>query len=420
MSDVCLILEGTYPYVTGGVSSWVHNLIRALPRVRFSLLTILPTRDTYMEYKYEVPENVVSISELYIHETELSDTKTRGRKSQAFEVLEAFYKGMGNNDYSLLPEVYRLVMDPDTRVISPEEIFMHPYTWELVLRWYDSMEMEESFIDFFWTWRYSHLPLFRMCDLKIPKAAVYHSVSTGYGGTAGVLAQIRTGAPYLITEHGIYTNERRIEIEQASWIYERKVDRTVITSDISPFKKMWISLFDELSRLAYHHADEIITLFENNRKMQILGGADPKKTRIIANGINLKNFKNRRQRSGFDQPFRVGFVGRVVPIKDVKTFIRACRIIKDAVPEAIFPVIGPTDEDEEYFEECQALVEMMGLADSLDFMGKRDVRIEYPLTDVIVLTSVSEAQPLVILEANVCGVPSVATDVGACDELLNG
>ena len=40
--------------------------------------------------------------------------------------------------------------------------------------------------------------------------------------------------------------------------------------------------------------------------------------------------------------------------------------------------------------------------------------------DVIVLTSISEAQPLVILEANICGVPCVATDVGACSELLYG
>jgi glycosyltransferase involved in cell wall biosynthesis len=44
----------------------------------------------------------------------------------------------------------------------------------------------------------------------------------------------------------------------------------------------------------------------------------------------------------------------------------------------------------------------------------------YPLIDVIVLTSISEAQPLVILEGGACGVPSVATDVGSCRDLLEG
>ena len=37
LPDVCLILEGTYPFVRGGVSSWVHNLILGLPQVRFTL-----------------------------------------------------------------------------------------------------------------------------------------------------------------------------------------------------------------------------------------------------------------------------------------------------------------------------------------------------------------------------------------------
>ena len=40
-ADICLILEGTYPYVAGGVSSWTHDLIRAQPDLSFHLLTLL-------------------------------------------------------------------------------------------------------------------------------------------------------------------------------------------------------------------------------------------------------------------------------------------------------------------------------------------------------------------------------------------
>ena len=44
----------------------------------------------------------------------------------------------------------------------------------------------------------------------------------------------------------------------------------------------------------------------------------------------------------------------------------------------------------------------------------------YRTLDVVVLTSLSEAQPLVILEANCAGVPIISSDVGACRELLDG
>ena len=420
MSDVCLVLEGTYPYVTGGVSSWVHNLIKALPRVQFSLLTILPSRETYRDYNYEVPENVVAVSEVHIHDYELSTRKNSGSTSRAYEVLAQFYQDLKARNYALLPEVFRLVVDPDTRIISPRMLFLHKKTWEMVVAGYESMELEESFIDFFWTWRYSHLPLLQLADAKIPRAAVYHTISTGYGGLLAAMAHLKTGAPMLLTEHGIYSNERRLEIEQAHWIYERKVDRAIITTTVSPFKQMWISLFEHLARITYHYADEIITLFENNRKVQIMGGADHRRTRVIPNGIDPATFSLKKQPKKPEEAFQVGFVGRVVSIKDFKTFIRACKIVCGRIPNTHFPILGPTDEEGDYFEECRTMVEMLGLEDCIEFKGRVDVRQHYTRLDVVVLTSISEAQPLVILEANICGVPCVATDVGSCSELLNG
>jgi glycosyltransferase involved in cell wall biosynthesis len=420
MADVCLILEGTYPYVTGGVSSWIHNLIRALPRVRFSLLTILPSRETYPEYTYEVPENVVSVSETYIHAYTISERRNRGSAKEAFALLARFYRDIARHDYSLLPEVFRLVVDPDTRVISPRELFSHRKTWDMLVAAYEAMELEDSFIDFFWTWRYSHLPLLRLADARIPRASVYHAVSTGYAGLLAAMGHLKNGAPVLLTEHGIYANERRIEIEQARWIYERRVDSAVITSTVSPFKQMWITLFEHMSRITYQYADEIITLFDNNRRIQIAGGADPRRTRVIPNGINPRDFAARRQPKEPGEKFRVGFLGRVVSIKDVKTFIRACKIVHDRFPDARFPIMGPTDGEPEYFEQCRAMVGMLALEHCVEFLGQVDARQQYPRLDVVVLTSVSEAQPLVILEANISGVPCVATDVGACSELLNG
>ena len=115
----------------------------------------------------------------------------------------------------------------------------------------------------------------------------------------------------------------------------------------------------------------------------------------------------------------VGFVVRIVPIKDVKTFIRALNG-SETVPNLEVYLVGPTEEDTEYFQECKRLVEVLDLEFVAHFTGSADVRIYYSQLDVLVLTSLSEGQPLVVLEGNYAGIPVIATDVGACRELLMG
>jgi glycosyltransferase involved in cell wall biosynthesis len=143
--------------------------------------------------------------------------------------------------------------------------------------------------------------------------------------------------------------------------------------------------------------------------------------RVIPNGVDLERFGGvRTSLARQNREFTVGFIGRVVPIKDVKTFIRAIRIASDAIPGLRAFIVGPTDEDAEYYAECQRLTTMLGLDATVQFTGRADAREYYRFIDVLVLTSISEAAPLVILEANCAGVPVIATDVGACRAMLFG
>lgn len=41
---VCIVAEGCYPYVVGGVSGWINSLIRSFPNVEFILLAIVANR----------------------------------------------------------------------------------------------------------------------------------------------------------------------------------------------------------------------------------------------------------------------------------------------------------------------------------------------------------------------------------------
>lgn len=65
----------------------------------------------------------------------------------------------------------------------------------------------------------------------------------------------------------------------------------------------------------------------------------------------------------------IGLLGRIVPIKDIKTFIRAMRTIVIQLPEAEGWLIGPEDEDKEYAEECRNLVQELGLEEKVRFLG---------------------------------------------------
>jgi glycosyltransferase involved in cell wall biosynthesis len=246
--------------------------------------------------------------------------------------------------------------------------------------------------------------LFTVIGSKAPEADIYHSISTGYAGLAAVMAKLRTGKPFLLTEHGLYHKEREMEVRRVRYIRGYQRD-------------MWIKIYNGLSRLAYRHADQIIALFEYNRRMQIALGAPEERTRVIANGIDVERFASvkRTRREGF----HVGLVGRVVPIKDIKTFISMSRIIHEQYPDSEFYCIGPTDEDPAYFEDCKIMVKSFRLEKCFHFTGRVDVREYYSFLDVLTLTSVREAQPLVILEAYAAGIPVAATNVGNIPELLD-
>ena len=57
---VCLVVEGAYPYLTGGVSSWIHRLLLELDDVEFIIQTLIIDRKQKKEMKYDIPPNVFS------------------------------------------------------------------------------------------------------------------------------------------------------------------------------------------------------------------------------------------------------------------------------------------------------------------------------------------------------------------------
>lgn len=419
--DICLLLEGTYPYVSGGVSSWVHDLIKALPEFRFTGVIILPSSQEEWTPRYELPPNFSGLEHIFLHDPlPINNQLLKNVSRKSIQYMERFHEGMENFDFSDFPAVVKRFRDGE----MPLHALIHgKRVWDYIVKRYGPEHNDDSFIDYFWTYRISHLSIFKMLSSKIPPARLYHSISTGYAGLLGAVANVVQKRPLLLTEHGIYFKERKIEISQAEWIYDSAGNKLHVGAQLGSLKELWVQLFHGLSKLTYAHAEQIITLYEGNRQMQLADGAPEERTRVIPNGIDIDRFlpiaKN-RELGAQKEIYSIGFVGRVVPIKDVKTFIRACKIAHMSLRNIEVFIMGPTEEDKHYYSECRQLVEHLDLQQVVTFTGKVNVLDYFPRLDVIALTSISEAQPLVLLEANCAGIPAVATDVGACRELLEG
>ena len=262
-ADVCLVLEGTYPYVSGGVSSWVHQLIGAMPDLKFVIWFIGSSSKDKREPKYELPPNVLGMREVFVHDYDMPGKEhfsfPSRRKKEVWEKVKAFHRSIRQGKVGPFEEVFWLTL-PHRGILSLEDMFYGKDAWRSLLKLYREVAPEVSFVDFFWTWRFTHLPFFRMLLMEPPKAKVYHTVSTGYAGFLGTLAKLRYGKPLILTEHGIYAKERRIEIAQAEWIYEQEEDRRPWTyrgGELRPrgtrwfFKDFWTRIFLFMSRLTY-------------------------------------------------------------------------------------------------------------------------------------------------------------------------
>ena len=418
-ADICLILEGTYPYVTGGVSGWAHGLIQEQSHLSFHLLAIVP-RDAELELKYQLPSNVIGLTTVRLNDLPQGSDVSKLLAGRIHQSLREPIAHLTSEKHMTLDQ-FKQIIDVLAAVPTPlgtEVLLDREEAWKQLIEIYEAAYPEHSFLDYFWSYRAIAGGIYSVLLAPLPQADVYHAMSTGYAGLMAARAKLETGKPVCVTEHGIYTNERRIEVTSADWLEATSSKALTIDKPRRDLRDMWIDSINNFSRLCYQACDSVITLFAGNQRPQLEDGAQIDKMMIIPNGVNIKHFSalgHRRQATP-----TIGFVGRVVPIKDVKTYIRACALLRQSAPDLKAYIIGPTDENEEYYLECVNLVELLGLEHTVIFTGQARVEEYLPNIDVLVLTSISEAQPLVILEAGAAGVPIVATDVGACRELVEG
>lgn len=404
---VCFVAEGSYPYMIGGISSWINIFMKCFPDYEFKTFSIGAKEKDKGKYMCKIADNMTKIEECFL-DTALKERVSWSPKrviksARDKEVLINHFSGK----YSDWPLIFEIVSKFKSKEVI--DFFNSVDFFDIVREIYDAEYKYAPFNDFLWSMRTMYLYQFHVLKGEVPEADIYHSVSAGFPGIVASKVAYFTGKPFVLTEHGIYTREREEEI------IKNKAIKDYV-------KDLWIKYFHSMSQCAYIFADKIVTQFNRNREIEIEAGADKRKTLIIPNGINVEEYKITIDKRLYGDDIVAGAIARIVPIKDIVTMIKAFEKAKQRVPKLKLVLVGPDNEDVVYHSYVMDYVKKRHIDDVI-FTGRvnYDIYIKSLFSmDIVLLTSISEAQPLSLLEAMSANKPIITTDVGSCGELILG
>jgi sugar transferase (PEP-CTERM/EpsH1 system associated) len=243
----------------------------------------------------------------------------------------------------------------------------------------------------------AQFPLFRLARImRTFRPTIVHS--RNWGGIEAVPAARAARVPVAIhSEHGY-------EVDSLAGLpYRRRVFR----------------------RVAYALADAVFTNSEELREYHARqAGVSPERLRVIYNGVDTLRFAPRlaarlriRQDLGIAaEALVLGSVGRLVPIKDHGTLLRAASVLASQGANVRVILVGDGLQRNALQKQAGEDVQLAG---RVLFMGASENIPELlNALDVFVLPSLGEGMSNTVLEAMASALPVVATRVGGNPELI--
>ena len=130
---VCIVAEGCYPYVVGGVSSWIHSMIRSFPNLEFQILAIISNRSLSGKFAYELPENVTQVHEVYLEDFDWDGAGSKGKEIRLNKKEYKAMRSMIQNreiDWTVIFDLFQ------NRKFSLDKLLMGPDFYHLVSECY--------------------------------------------------------------------------------------------------------------------------------------------------------------------------------------------------------------------------------------------------------------------------------------------
>jgi len=403
--------EGTYPYGLGGVSVWCDQLIRALPGYDFHLVAIVATGAEPVQW--DLPGNVASVVTMPLWGPP-TPRRTPSRAAGGVPL-----------PHRLLRDLVGTLIDPSPQgqprfAAAVREVFHCAQDGALV----ESLASEKAVRVLSEAWRSRWPPgaeryaptlhdavtatqllshgLRPLCYPPV-RADVAHAATNGLGVLPALTARWRYGTPIVLTEHGVYLREQYLRHTRGPYRW--------------PVKAFHLAFMKRLCALGYAEAATITPGNRYNRRWEERLGADASRIRTVNNGVDPASFP--RITTEPETP-TLSWVGRIDPIKDLETLLRAFSLVRREMPAARLRLFGsPTAGSEPYLEYCRKLAADLGITDAATFEGRvDDICDAYRAGGVVVLSSISEGFPFSLIEAMTCGRACVATDVGGVAEAL--
>jgi glycosyltransferase involved in cell wall biosynthesis len=178
--------------------------------------------------------------------------------------------------------------------------------------------------------------------------------------------------------------------------------------------------YDELERLGATSGE--VTIVANEWLKNILTNefqVPNEQIKVLHYGFDTENFiKRSKQKSSIIRPKDkkvIIYSGRLVELKGVDHLISALGELKKIRKDWVCWIVGNGDKQAELKVQSKNL----GLEDDILFFGKRDdIPSLLAKSDIFVLPSLLENQPLSVIEAQIAGKAIIVNDVGGLPEIV--
>ncbi|MGW4213247.1 GT4 family glycosyltransferase PelF [Lentzea sp. NPDC004789] len=399
--DVALVSEGCYPFHPGGVSLWCDQLIRGMPDFRFT--TVALTVDGTERPWWPSPANLAEVvtMPLWGRRPRRARRRPAGFAQAHEDFLRSFLPYTDSSPEALLSALHRIFVLAQTSDVGAA-LMSDDSVDRLIRAVGDCGEGPISLRDAVLA---TELLEHSLRPLSYPpiNVDVCHLAMNGLSALVGMAGKWAHGTPMMMSEHGVYLRERYLG--------------AVGESLALPAKVVMLSFHRALAGAAYRACDMLTPHSDYNRRWQLHSGADASRMWTMYNGIDPAKFPVAQGEP--DVPTIV-FVGRIDPLKDLHTLIRAFGEVRRALPQARLRVFGPVPEaNKGYHASCVRLMDQLGLTGSAAFEGLVPSQVDaYHAGHIVALTSVSEGFPFTVVEAMSTGRPPVCTDVGGVSEAV--
>jgi len=422
--SVLLTTEGTYPFYTGGVSTWCHRLTNGLPAVDFSVLAVVT--NPYQQPKYELAPNVREV--IKVPQWGLLQPAEYSRHQPASVVLSNHWNTtpqiISARFKPLFEQFLALIFSSDCdekelgQVLLNLQRYFQRYDYPKTMNSRDAWTVFQHAVRATWEHRplgterptfeevkHAYRLLYHLLivlHFPVPFADLTHSSAASFCGIPCVLAKLEHGTPYLLTEHGVYLREQYLNLRR----------------EIKSFFVRWFlyRLVQAMVKMNYYFADQVSPVCAYNSRWEKYLGVQQNRIQVIFNGVDPQKFR-RVEREHRDRPL-VSTVGLIYPLKGQLDLIDATAFLKSMFDNVEVRFYG-TASDAKYFDDCKRKVSQLQLENNVNFAGttKEPWKV-YSNADVVAFSSISEAFPYVVVEAMMCGAAIVATDVGGVREAL--